>query len=434
MTSAAPSRWWPRYDGVVMMAAAMVIALTFSNFWVMLITGPADPTHTGDLPAEAMEKLRYAFFPAYLLILLMVARDLRASLSAAFCAPFLLAITGFCFVSALWSIDPEVTFRRAVGLALTNLAAVGFVASLSWRRLLQSLAIVFAFLIVFCYVVCLFVPAYGRMQVEFPGAWQGAWSNKNMLGMQMAAGFVVLCCAALADRAHRRLWLGFAGAALGLVIMSTSKTALVSVLLAAVAMGLVILIRRGPVTALIGAYLGAVGVVGLGFCIAFIPDLALGLIGKDATLTGRTLIWSSVVGQIAHRPWLGFGFGAVWDNKDIWSPLATISKQQGFTVHEAHNAWLQITLDLGFVGIGIWSLAYLCLWLQIALRPYRNGNLLALPFLLLFSLTSITEASFLSQNNWLWMLFVIVAVKAGLNSDETSLKQVWMRGAVARAA
>ena len=61
-----------------MMAAAMVIALTFSNFGVMLITGPADPTHTGDLPAEAMEKLRYAFFPAYLLILLMVARAVQS--------------------------------------------------------------------------------------------------------------------------------------------------------------------------------------------------------------------------------------------------------------------------------------------------------------------------------------------------------------------
>ena len=39
------------------------------------------------------------------------------------------------------------------------------------------------------------------------------------------------------------------------------------------------------------------------------------LLGKDATLTGRTKIWDAIWRQIQERPWTGYGYSAVWDDK-----------------------------------------------------------------------------------------------------------------------
>ena len=45
---------------------------------------------------------------------------------------------------------------------------------------------------------------------------------------------------------------------------------------------------------------------------ALSPDLILGFLGKDATLTGRTDLWEFVKICISQRPLLGWGFSAFW--------------------------------------------------------------------------------------------------------------------------
>ena len=56
--------------------------------------------------------------------------------------------------------------------------------------------------------------------------------------------------------------------------------------------------------------LGALSVAAV--MIVATPDLLFSLLGKDATLTGRTGIWSAVIDSIAKRPLLGYGYQAFW--------------------------------------------------------------------------------------------------------------------------
>ena len=42
------------------------------------------------------------------------------------------------------------------------------------------------------------------------------------------------------------------------------------------------------------------------------PEFALSLLGKDTTLTGRTELWDAVVSLIKERPFLGYGYRAMW--------------------------------------------------------------------------------------------------------------------------
>lgn len=68
---------------------------------------------------------------------------------------------------------------------------------------------------------------------------------------------------------------------------------------------------------------------------------ATGALGRDSSFTGRSEIWASLLPDVRRSPILGAGFGS------FWTPAAKISHDIG----EAHNGYLDVTLDLGFLGL-----------------------------------------------------------------------------------
>jgi len=82
-------------------------------------------------------------------------------------------------------------------------------------------------------------------------------------------------------------------------------------------------------------------------------DFLLLSIGKDVSLTGRTLLWSHALGVIADHP-LGVGLQAYWNESNIeavrfWEAFY-INSHYGF---HFHNLWLEIGVELGVPGIVI---------------------------------------------------------------------------------
>ena len=81
-------------------------------------------------------------------------------------------------------------------------------------------------------------------------------------------------------------------------------------------------------------------------------DLLLLSIGKDESLTGRTLLWSHAVSIIADHPWGGVGLQAFWveGNSEairFWE-IFYINSHAGF---HFHDLWLEIGVELGLIGI-----------------------------------------------------------------------------------
>jgi exopolysaccharide production protein ExoQ len=77
-------------------------------------------------------------------------------------------------------------------------------------------------------------------------------------------------------------------------------------------------------------------------------------IGKDATLTGRTLLWSHALDIIADHPFGGLGLQAFWVEGNraaerFWA-FFLIYSRYGF---HFHNLWLEIGAELGIPGIVI---------------------------------------------------------------------------------
>jgi O-antigen ligase len=393
---------------------AVLVALAFSQCWVMPLTGPGpDP-----IDPAVSASIRNYYFPVYGVVLAFGLTRPMALATALARTPLLCLLLAVPFISAAWSIAPDVTLRRSVAALFTTLAGVVIAARFGWRRFTEVLAAAFAVVAALCFVFALLMPSYGRMATEFPGAWRGVWGHKNTLGYNMAIGFSVFAAAALASPARRWLWAAAGVGAFVLVILSQSKTSLVSLLAGAACIGLVLIARRGPAAAVAATFLGGTAAIAGAGVMAFAPDLVFGLLGKDSTFTGRTKIWAAVMHQIEKRPITGYGYGAVWDDQTIWGPFAWISKEQGFVIHEAHNSWLGIWLELGYVGLAAWSALFVELWGRTLLAVYtRPVALLALPVLAMFSLHALTESQVLIQNDWLWMLLAAIAVKLAAGDE-----------------
>jgi exopolysaccharide production protein ExoQ len=401
---ARPARWSVVEQAAF--AAAVFMVLTYSQGWERPLTGD-------DLGDSIL--IRTLFIPAYAAgVGLMALTPRRLALGLAR-QPFLIAIVAIATLSVFWSVSPDQTSRRIFALVFTTLGGVILAARYSWARLAEVLATCFAILAVCCVFTGLFVPAIGRMSDIFPGAWRGLWLEKNAFGDNMAQGAVICAAAALLNPRRASLWWGAAIACLFLVVMSTSKTSLISVLLGVAAVGLVWTVRRGPVAGVAASWAAVVGLGLIGGVAFFASDVVFGLLGKDATLTGRTQLWAAIMRQINERPWQGFGYAAIWDETGPWGPMAWISHDAGFRAHHAHNSWLEQWLSLGVPGLVAWAGFYLQTLAGNVVALYRDkGAYLALPFFVIYSLTSLTESIAVVYNDMRWVIFVALAVKLTL--------------------
>src|SRR5207237_978175 len=63
-------------------------------------------------------------------------------------------------------------------------------------------------------------------------------------------------------------------------------------------------------------------------------------LGRDATLTGRTDIWAGLLPDLMRQPIFGYGFSGFW----------TVTRISEHEIGQAHNGYLEVCLQLGFVG------------------------------------------------------------------------------------
>ena len=78
------------------------------------------------------------------------------------------------------------------------------------------------------------------------------------------------------------------------------------------------------------------------------------VLGKDATLTGRTVLWEIALVEIAKRPWFGVGYYGFWLQgnllaESIWRHFS-IESRMGF---HFHNTYLEVAVELGWFGCGL---------------------------------------------------------------------------------
>ncbi len=89
---------------------------------------------------------------------------------------------------------------------------------------------------------------------------------------------------------------------------------------------------------------------------------------NTASLSNRLPLWTELMLSVERRPWLGFGYGAFWNE----ARAGQISADQGWPVPNAHDTYLDQVIILGWPGGLLYTATVLCA-VSVAWRRYRRA-------------------------------------------------------------
>jgi O-antigen ligase len=162
------------------------------------------------------------------------------------------------------------------------------------------------------------------------------------------------------------------------------------------------------------AILGIVTAIGA----AFYREL-FDLLGKSPDASGRFYIWDKVLTLIEDKPILGWGWTGYWiPGIEPWEGLVVINS---VPMYQAHNAYLDVWLQLGLVGLVLFSWVivqgFIRAW-RVAVRHTSPLYLYPLFVLLAILGQSLTESRLLIEISWILLVLVIVKSREGFSQLE----------------
>jgi exopolysaccharide production protein ExoQ len=345
---------------------------------------------------------------------------------------WLFALCALAILSAGWSAEPLFSFRRAIILLATTMFGI-FIAS---RFDLDEQQGLFGWLaalsIIGSFMMAILFPQYGISNDIHAGDWKGLFPHKNALGQQMAFGILVLAIGRPKGLPKGILWCCLLGAGL-LLLLSRSATsiAVVAAIAALYATLHLLRLRRRKTLPLWLVFTPLISFAIL--AIAASSQFFLSALGRDSTLTGRTVIWSAVLDAIRERPLLGYGYAVFWRNGLQGDARDVLNAIHWTGLMQAQSGYLDLCLDLGSIGLVVF-LGGLCAAGWRGLRLFRSGSTQAakwpLVFLVFFLLYNFVESSLLQLYTFLWVPYVSTFVSlALLQTAEHPKYQFYEQGA-----
>jgi exopolysaccharide production protein ExoQ len=347
----------------------------------------------------------------YLATLILFQRGCKGFLVAVRRDKLLFLLVALTMFSVLWSDDPALTFRRSVALIGTTLFGVYFARRFSLSDQLRLLSRVFLVATILSLVFVAILPQYGLADPHFGYAWQGIYGHKNNLGSAMALGVVVFIFRAILDRQKSFKWWAATGLALLLLFMSHSSTGLAACLFTLFVLVLSPALRWTLRRAIPFFMAVAALAVGAGLWATSHLAYVLSFVSRDASFTGRTTVWIVSITMIARHPWIGYGYSEAWPGygSDIVARLTGVAGMS-----HAHNAVLNLWLDLGLLGVVIFILQYLkSLWRAVVAVTHTKTVewLWPLVFLLFLAVYGLVESVILQKNGMSWILFTAAVIQ-----------------------
>jgi O-antigen ligase len=330
----------------------------------------------------------------------------------------------FCLVSITWSDYPGPALKKwtksTLDVAMILIVVTDEQPVAALRRLFSRVGFL---LLPLALLLIKYYPSLGRLY----GAWDGAQMNvgmtldKNMLGLitfvlSLGAFWRVLPLLSRDETTpDRRRHLLAQGTLLvlgvWLLILANSATSLVCFALGA---GLMLatklrFMRRHP--AAIHAFVLSVAVTAASVLLLGGGASAAQALGRDPTLTGRTDIWAAVI-PLARNPLVGAGFESFWISPRVHQKLWELIP--GLPLNEAHDGYLEVYLNLGWVGVGLIVLILIDGYNR-AVKAFRREpalGALLLAYVLAAMTYNVTEAGFRLMESC-WIFFLLAVMEAG---------------------
>ncbi|HEY4385819.1 MAG TPA: O-antigen ligase family protein [Ktedonobacteraceae bacterium] len=338
----------------------------------------------------------------------------------------------YCLISIVWCDYPAVLAKRWIRSLGDIIMILIVITEPHWVDALKWLFTRISFILVPASILLIrFYPSLGRFYSRggVP-EWSGVGTDKNALGMicmlygagLLWYGISLYKSGKLNRRQRRELWaIGIVFTMiLYLLFVVNSQTALACFLMSDV---LVIMtafraFRKPALATLVMA-----SMIGVCYCVLFlgIGGDALSAMGRDASLTGRTEVWKTVI-PYAKNIWIGAGYENFW----VGERMALFTRLLG-GLNQAHNGYIEIYLNLGWVGLGLLGAMVIAGYAKIIKLVRSNVETagLRMAFFFICMVYNFTEASFKMQSPvWIFFLWAFMGASYAAKTPNNRKKRV----------
>jgi exopolysaccharide production protein ExoQ len=330
----------------------------------------------------------------------------------------LIPLVLLAILSLGWSEYPFLTLRRTLRASIELSAIILFALSIAQPT--TALRVLFR---TFFIINLMDIASIAFPYISFtPLGFAGIHLHKNLAGLFFFLGLPVFGIGIL-DRSVStfRTAAAFAFSTGGaMLILTLSKSAAGAAIISVTLVALTrIIVRRNSFSRIALPLIVILSIASLVLIISSQGiSTTLDFLFGDATLTGRDQIWHYALLKLDENPWLGTGYGALWQ---IGPNVEESLKNSGahWLASQAHNGYIDILAQLGYIG-------FLCLTIFLVMTlarilkyisRYERNRLFGLGDYALYVfwgsvVYNVTESSYFRTGHSMWFMLIFISACA----------------------
>jgi exopolysaccharide production protein ExoQ len=328
---------------------SIVLPLLFLSANGTLIPQSGDPSFgaTGGSPESSASHMIGVAIVTFICGVLIASR-FSLVLSACRRMKVVLALPVLAVLSSAWSVQPRKSVVSGIILLIFTVFCLYVGTQFSFKRQFELIMLVGAVALPVSIALALFIPSLGASSA----GWRGVFGHKQNCAAVCMLWLITALhwkCSGIYQKIFRLMYIVMC---LVMIAMSQSRTGWVLTLVALVlSAGLWILQKMPAKEALLISLLTlpCAGAFAYGV-FRYSSTLAVS-VGKDPTLSQRTIIWAAVWDAILKHPILGYGFVAFWNG--LYGASQNVVLTSGWALSQAQNGFLDVWLGVGVVGVAL---------------------------------------------------------------------------------
>jgi exopolysaccharide production protein ExoQ len=395
---------WRLALGWVMLIPMIYIA---ANGTFILSSGDVDLAATGQTPGSSVShKISVALVS--LICTGLIALRFAPVYSLGRRMWLMLAFPLLAILSASWSADPQQSVVSGFILLIFTSFVIYVASRFSFQRQFELIMLAGAIAVPASVALAVFVPSIGATEA----GWRGLFGHKQTCAAVSTFWLITALhwkCFGVYQKMFRAMYVVLCAL---LIIMSKSRTGWALALVALLLTGVIWLLQSMPAKQALALLLLVLAAIAASlYEIHLYAPRILASVGKDSTLSERTLIWSAAWAAISQHPILGYGFASFW--KGLYGSSQSVVLMAGWGLEQAQDGFLDVLLGMGAVGLALIALLTAQATRNAVLSFYSKGNkayvrwcIVVIVSILIYN---IGESS-IGLLNMSWFLFLLAAI------------------------
>ena len=334
-------------------------------------------------------------------------------------------------MSTLWTNLSRYVLVDSLSLTISALTGLYFGVRFSTKELMWITWIGTQIGVVISYLA---VKSDWSESIDSNGNWVGIYFNRNSLGpvalVSLVVGVGIGVPLVLSTKGvYQATTLSTLGVltSLNLTVLMRTKSSTPIIALGGSAVGvalwagvLFVLNRRTRLSVQVFRVVNLLYIGGLAFLVWLVfrfQDLIGRAVGSNDIFNGRSAFWSFSWTGFLDRPFVGWGWRAAWFTPEflnrelLWTTTGS---------NWSHNAYLEILLGGGIVGLTLFTLFVVSAAHSLTVDRSSSGTSYWLLGIALFVLLASTQEVFVIGNHFLWVLLVASLSAAKLDKHHSS--------------